>query len=113
MPLHPTQLYESVAGLVILVAVLGLERRAKAFPGRTFWQFVLLYGISRFVIEFFRGDDRGAVAMFSTSQLISLVLVPLSLVMLWWLAGRPRPASRRPEPGDGDPPPPLQAWPLP
>ena len=26
--------------------------------------------------------------MFSTSQLISLVLVPLSLVMLWWLRGR-------------------------
>ena len=52
---------------------------------------MLLYGVSRFVIEFFRGDDRGMAGMFSTSQLISLVLVPLSIVMLWWLRGRRRP----------------------
>ena len=28
-------------------------------PGRTFWLYMLLYGVSRFVIEFYRGDDRG------------------------------------------------------
>ena len=85
VPLHPTQLYESVAGLVILVALLATERRGRVFAGRTFWRFVLLYGVSRFVIEFFRGDDRGAVAVLSTSQFISLVLVPLAVVMLWHL----------------------------
>ncbi len=88
VPLHPTQLYESLAGLVILIALLVLEKRGRSFPGRTFWQFVLMYAVSRFIIEFFRGDDRGMMAMFSTSQIISLVLAPLSLVMLWWLAGR-------------------------
>lgn len=86
VPLHPTQLYESLAGLIILLVVLALERRPGSYAGRTFWQFVLLYAVSRFIIEFFRGDDRGAVAMFSTSQLISLVLAPLSVVMLVWLA---------------------------
>lgn len=90
VPLHPTQLYESLAGLAILLVVLALERRPGSYAGRTFWQFVLLYAVSRFIIEFFRGDDRGAVAMFSTSQIISLVLAPLSLVMLAWLA---RPAA--------------------
>ena len=51
---------------------------------------MLLYGISRFVIEFYRGDQRGLVfGMLSTSQFISLVLVPLSLGMLAWLARRP------------------------
>jgi len=88
--LHPTQLYEALAGLVILCVLLVVERRGRPFAGRTFWQFVLMYGVSRFVIEFFRGDDRGAVAMFSTSQLISLVLVPLSVVMLVWLSTRAR-----------------------
>ena len=40
---------------------------------------MLLYGISRFVIEFFRGDERGMVfGGISTSQFISLLLVPLS-----------------------------------
>ena len=54
--LHPTQLYESGAGLVILVALLLLERRPGHFAGRTFWSFALLYGVLRFIIEFFRGD---------------------------------------------------------
>ena len=98
VPLHPTQLYESLAGLIILVVLLVVERRGRPYAGRTFWQFVLMYGVSRFVIEFFRGDDRGAVAMFSTSQLISLVLVPLSVVMLWWLAGRATAATAAPAP---------------
>ena len=45
------------------------------------------------MIEFFRGDDRGMAGMFSTSQLISLVLVPLSVVMLWWLRRGPTPSQ--------------------
>jgi phosphatidylglycerol:prolipoprotein diacylglycerol transferase len=85
VPLHPTQVYESLAGLIILVVLLATERLGRRFAGRTFWSFVLMYAVSRFVIEFFRGDDRGAVAMFSTSQFISLVLFPLSLFMLWYL----------------------------
>jgi phosphatidylglycerol---prolipoprotein diacylglyceryl transferase len=89
VPLHPTQIYESLAGLVIFGLLLIIERRGRQFPGRTFWSFVLLYAVSRFIIEFYRGDDRGFVFdMVSTSQAISLLLAPLSLVMLWYL-GRP------------------------
>ncbi|MFN2446556.1 MAG: prolipoprotein diacylglyceryl transferase [Vicinamibacterales bacterium] len=91
--LHPTQLYESAAGLIILLTLLALERNGRRFAGRTFWMFVLLYSVSRFVIEFFRGDDRGMVGMFSTSQVISLVLFPLSLFMLWYLSRPERPAE--------------------
>ena len=35
---------------------------------------MLLYAVSRFIIEFYRGDPRGMVLGFSTSQFISLVL---------------------------------------
>lgn len=92
VPLHPTQLYEAGAELLILVLLLATERRGRAFAGRTFWLYMLLYGISRFIIELFRGDTRGAIGMFSTSQFVSLVIVPLSLVMLFYLARRNRPA---------------------
>lgn len=93
VPLHPTQIYESAAGLVILLALLALERVGRRFPGRTFWAFVLLYSISRFIIEFFRGDERGIIAALSTSQFISVVLFPLSLFMLWYLSRPERPAE--------------------
>ena len=65
-----------------------LERRGRAFPGRTFWTYLLLYGVSRFVIEFYRGDPRGSIGMFSTSQFVSLIIVPLSIVMLVVLGRR-------------------------
>ena len=90
VPLHPTQLYEAAAEALILALLLVFEHKARPFPGRTFWTYMLLYGISRFVIEFYRGDPRGLVfGVLSTSQFISMVLVPLSLGMLAWLARRP------------------------
>ncbi len=69
-----------------------LERRGRPFAGRTFWSYMLLYGVSRFVIEFYRGDSRGLVFdVLSTSQFVSVILVPLAVVMLVLLARRTDP----------------------
>jgi phosphatidylglycerol:prolipoprotein diacylglycerol transferase len=91
IPIHPTQLYEAGAELLILGLLLLLERRGRPFPGRTFWGYLLLYGISRFIIEFYRGDTRGTVGMLSTSQFVSLFIVPVSIAMLIVLARRRAP----------------------
>ena len=90
VPLHPTQIYEAVAVLAILVVLLATERRWRPFAGRTFWLYILLYSAARFAIEFFRGDPRGAVGPLSTSQFIAVLLVPVSLYMLFRLARAPR-----------------------
>ena len=76
-------LYEVITILMLLLAT---ERKGRLFAGRTFWSYMFLYAISRFVIEIYRGDPRGELLGFSTSQFISLILAPLSLVMLAWLA---------------------------
>jgi phosphatidylglycerol---prolipoprotein diacylglyceryl transferase len=81
-PLHPTQIYDAGAELLILAFLLLLERRGKSFAGRTFWLYMLLYAISRFIVEMFRGDARGVVAGMSTSQFVSVLLVPIALFML-------------------------------
>src|SRR5215467_11157384 len=54
VPLHPTQLYEAGAEALILAVLLLTERRGRPFPGRTFWLYMLLYAISRFIIENYR-----------------------------------------------------------
>src|SRR2546425_6714461 len=95
VPLHPTQLYEAGAELLILIVLLLTERKGKPFPGRTFWLYMLLYAVSRFIIEFYRGDERGMVGMFSTSQFISLLLAPLAIVMLVYLSRRTTPEPKR------------------
>jgi len=98
VPLHPTQLYEAGAELLILVFLLATERKGRYFPGRTFWSYMFLYALTRFVIEFYRGDPRGMVLGMSTSQFISVVLAPLSIGMLVWLARKgPEPSIELPK----------------
>ena len=80
---------------VILMLLLSTERKGRPFPGRTFWLYMLLYAISRFIIEFFRGDDRGNVGIFSTSQFISVLLAPLAVGMLIYLARATTPEPKR------------------
>ena len=97
VPLHPTQIYEAGAEFLILMVLLATEKKGRPFPGRTFWLYMLLYAISRFIIEFYRGDVRGNVGVFSTSQFISVLLAPLALGMLVYLSRRvtPEPTSVR------------------
>jgi phosphatidylglycerol:prolipoprotein diacylglycerol transferase len=77
VPLHPTQLYESAATLLIFGILLWLSRR-KLFHGQVALAYIFLYAVARFVIEFYRGDAaRGTVlgGWLSTSQFISILMV--------------------------------------
>jgi phosphatidylglycerol---prolipoprotein diacylglyceryl transferase len=85
VPLHPTQLYEAGAEFLILIVLLTTEKWGRKFAGRTFWLYMLLYSVSRFVIEFYRGDERGSVGPLSTSQFVSVILAPLAVGMLVYL----------------------------
>jgi phosphatidylglycerol---prolipoprotein diacylglyceryl transferase len=95
MPLHPTQIYEAAAEFLILILLLATEKKGRPFAGRTFWLYMVLYGVSRFIIEFYRGDERGVVGMFSTSQFISVLLVPTAIAMLVWLSRTVQPEPKR------------------
>jgi phosphatidylglycerol:prolipoprotein diacylglycerol transferase len=85
--LHPTQLYESFAALLLFLFLYRLHRR-KRFDGQVVGAYAVLYGLTRFAIEFFRDDPRGDIlglttlTHLSTSQLISLVVVAGGLVFL-------------------------------
>lgn len=81
IPLHPTQLYEAGAALIIFI-ILILTRHAKRFEGQIMWTFLFLYAVARFIIENYRGDPRGAVwgNILSTSQFISLLSGVAALV---------------------------------
>jgi phosphatidylglycerol---prolipoprotein diacylglyceryl transferase len=94
IPLHPTQLYEAGAELLILIVLLATEKKGRPFAGRTFWAYMFLYAVSRYIIEIYRGDPRGMVFdAFSTSQFISLILAPLAIAMLVRLSRHsPQPA---------------------
>ena len=83
LPVHATQLYESAAGFILLVAVMMVRRR-RTRPGQMFLSFVLGYAVLRYGIEILRADpQRGVVGPFSTSQLIAVATFLLSAVSLY------------------------------
>ncbi|MFN8007186.1 MAG: prolipoprotein diacylglyceryl transferase [Terriglobia bacterium] len=94
IPLHPAQLYEAVTNLIIF-CLLWRALRKKKFDGQVFILYLLLYSVSRFVIEFFRGDpERGFLfdGLLSTSQFISLILIGCALGLYVKLKSRPLPS---------------------
>ncbi|MCD4751261.1 MAG: prolipoprotein diacylglyceryl transferase [Thermoanaerobaculales bacterium] len=91
-PLHPFPLYAMVANLVIFGLLEFLYRRRPA-PGRVFATYLLLYGPTRFLLEFTRGDPaRGFVfgGLLSTSQLISIVMILVGGALHLWISRRSR-----------------------
>jgi phosphatidylglycerol:prolipoprotein diacylglycerol transferase len=79
VPLHPTQLYESFAMLIVFFFLLWLHKHRR-FNGQVILFYALLYSVIRFAIEFLRDDPRGdlfgltTLTGFSTSQIISIIV---------------------------------------
>ncbi len=100
IPLHPAQVYESLATLLILGILLWWYPR-KTHDGQIFLLYLTLYAVSRFFLEFLRGDeDRGFVFnhLLSTSQFIALLALLTAAVLA--ITGRSRPPRRAVEGGD-------------
>jgi phosphatidylglycerol:prolipoprotein diacylglycerol transferase len=98
LPVHPTQLYESLAGLVLLGLVMAV-RRLRRVPGQAFVSFVAGYAVVRYVIETLRADaDRGTVGALSTSQFIAVATLLSAAALAYVLHRRrvPLPAVAEP-----------------
>jgi phosphatidylglycerol:prolipoprotein diacylglycerol transferase len=97
VPLHPTQLYLSLNSLLIL-AVLALVYRHKRFHGQILLTYLVLYGVTRALLENLRGDSRPAVwvgGLLSSSQLLSLI-VAATAAICYVVMLRRHPASSAP-----------------
>ncbi len=88
---HPTQLYETLAGLVAAAAGIWLIRR-RAAPGMAVLTVLSLLAVERFGVEFLRLKDDRFLAGFTLAQVISIAL----LLFLGLLAVRWRAAARQP-----------------
>lgn len=115
-PVHLTQLYGVLTGLVILIAGRWWLRSSR--PGWVFWNFVLWYSVLRSVLEepfrlnplwwpvyLSEGPNAPGVGLFTATQLFSIPLIIAALVMLYIIRRRapdapPIPAGA----GAADPP---------
>jgi phosphatidylglycerol:prolipoprotein diacylglycerol transferase len=94
---HPTQIYESLVGLVLFLFLMWVWSRRKR-RGEVMIAFTLGYGVLRFLLELLRGDDqRGAALGLSTSQIIAIVTA-IAAGILWVRMRRMPPAVAPAEP---------------
>ncbi|MBI5816624.1 MAG: prolipoprotein diacylglyceryl transferase [Nitrospinae bacterium] len=81
VPLHPTQIYDSLNEFTIFLIITAF-RPYRKFKGQVWWIWVGLYSFGRMIVEGFRGDPRGMWLgdSFSTSQILAAGGILLAVI---------------------------------
>ena len=90
LPRHPSQLYEAALEGLFLFALLWIYSNRQRPLGRVSALFCLGYGVSRFIVEYFREPDAflGLQALgFSQGQWLSMPLIAVGIVV-WFFPAR-------------------------
>ena len=83
VPRFPTQLVETSVNLVLFICLYLYVRTGKAKGEKAIGIYLIVYSTMRFCLEFVRGDVvRGVFNGLSTSQWISLALLPLGIFLI-------------------------------
>ena len=83
IPLFPTQIVESILNIIAGISLIIYTVRDRK-EGQAIGIYIIYYSLMRFIIEFLRGDVlRGMFLNISTSQLISILLLPIGLYMFF------------------------------
>ena len=79
---HPSQLYEITALLIIMAILLYIKKRQQ-FKGQLFLLYIAFYAIARSILELFRGDKRGFIIdnYLSHSQFIGIIFILIVLFL--------------------------------
>jgi phosphatidylglycerol:prolipoprotein diacylglycerol transferase len=87
VPIHPTQIYDSILNLVLYGGLAWLYRRKK-FDGQVFATYLMGYAITRSIVEIFRGDYNEAHrhAGLTPGHLVSVAIFAVGVA--FWMALR-------------------------
>jgi phosphatidylglycerol---prolipoprotein diacylglyceryl transferase len=81
--LHPTQLYEILGNLILLIFILLTEKN-EWITNRRIVFYAIGYGFIRFIVEFFRNDAVRIFKIFTTGQIISFAGILIGVSILIW-----------------------------
>ena len=99
LPVHPTQIYAAIDGLVLLLllsAYYPLRRR----DGEVMGLLMITYPVTRFLVEFLRNDEGAFFAGMTISQNISVALFAAALCYWTWLFRQPKGLYRDQQPAE-------------
>lgn len=91
LPRHPTQLYSSVLSFILFVYLYS-RRNHSGFKGMLMFQYVGLYSLLRFGVEFVREGERIALGL-TLAQIISMFVAAIAFSLIGVLSHRSRSAG--------------------
>ena len=81
---HPVQIYEALENVIFFFILAAIVKKGKR--GYAMSTYLLIYGLLRFVNEFFRGDNYHYFDLLTIAQIIGLILIPTGSILLWFFA---------------------------
>lgn len=88
LPRHPSQLYEAILeGLFLFLITWVILKKFKT-NGVVFFSWIGLYGVFRFIIEFFREPDSHLGFVFlklTQGQMLSSAMIISAIIGIWWI----------------------------
>jgi phosphatidylglycerol:prolipoprotein diacylglycerol transferase len=85
-PVYPTQLIDAAANLLIFAVLLHLAVRHRLPPGLLWWIFLVLYGVSRFLVELLRTNPPLALGL-TQAQWLSVPVAAAGVAGIVWMLG--------------------------
>jgi len=84
---HPSQIYSSLTAVALCLLLVWVLSRKK-FDGQVMAAAAMVYGVARFLLQFFRDDDLPVLVGLARSQLFSLALLAFGFLLYWKLTPR-------------------------
>jgi phosphatidylglycerol:prolipoprotein diacylglycerol transferase len=94
LAVHPTQLYEVAAMLIVFAVLWSLRKRGRPV-GWLFGLYLILAGAERFLVEIVRAKDDRFLGPFTLAQLASVMLIAIGILLvgLWRRGASPAPST--------------------
>ncbi|PKM70407.1 MAG: prolipoprotein diacylglyceryl transferase [Firmicutes bacterium HGW-Firmicutes-18] len=87
-PRHPSQIYEAFFEGIVLFFIMYILSRRKSVHGTLIGSFLIIYGIMRFFIEFFREPDPQIgfiLGIFSMGQVLCIIMITIGSFLFWYV----------------------------
>ena len=83
LAVHPTQFYEAAFLVGICISLYFIRKKWHLFDGIVLPAYLALYGVARFIVEFYRGDNNPTVfnGLISEQQAFSLLSLPIAVIL--------------------------------
>ena len=89
VPVHPTPIYETLISCTFFGILWSQRRKFEGTPGVLFGASLVLLGVERFIVEFWRITPQ-VLGWMTGAQLFSILAFVIGISLIFWMRTRPR-----------------------